>query len=97
MTELRQAPDKPDPRFWDGEARKLMLMKYDLFRTYSTGAKLWTPNSRGARGLRYLGFRNQTKTVGGKVSCPIVAAYGQLLVNACQRVARQIEREQVSA
>lgn len=91
MTELRQAPDKPDPRFWDGEARLLMLIRYDIFMSYADGGKNWTPNSRGSRGLRHLGFRTMSTPKNGPVTCPVVAKYGQLLVNACMRLAKELE------
>lgn len=92
MTELRQAPDKPDPRFWDGEARKLMLIDYRTYSIYVAGATKFAAYSRGAKGLRLLGFREANK-LGVNGRCLIIDAYGRLLINACQRVAKEFLKE----
>lgn len=88
--ELRTAPDKPDPRFWDDEAQKLMLIAYSVYSDYSNAS--FKRTGIGSRGLRVLGFRG--RGVGTK--CPITRRFGRRLVNACRRLAKQI-REQEDA
>lgn len=95
MAELRQAPAKPDPRFWDAEARKLMLMQHKAYLEYATGL---LANGRptkldGSFGLRWLGFRRRLAD-GGKPRkhCPIVKLHGKRLTNACRRLYKELNK-----
>lgn len=87
MSELRQAPAEPDPRFWDAEARKLMLIDYNSYKRYTGNMQNYL--GPGALGLAKLGFRVKTPFQKGS-RCPITKAYGQRLINACRRLHKEL-------
>lgn len=101
MSDLRIPPAKADTKFWDAEARKLMLISYKTFMEYATHSYATNRDRmrmNGAVGLAHLGFRHcwaDPKT--GKPTgfpkgpaCPITAAFGRGLLNACKRVYQDV-------
>lgn len=98
MSDLRTIPPKAGPRFWDAEARKLMLVDYRHFAAYA-GIRPAQEKKNGAKGLALLKFRHlyDPKDRINKPQarfCPITKLWGRKLMNACKRVQRDLhERE----
>lgn len=104
MTELRTAPAKPNIKFWDTEARKLMLIDYECFLDYAI-KRPRNIKMRGSRGLAILGFRHRRINPDGSVninalrssSDPVAVAHAAKLVNACVRLYSEITKEDNNA
>lgn len=90
MDPLRVPPAKPSVKYWNNEARKLMLINYKQFRVYAD-QRYWTSDivNKGAKGLVALGFWVHTKSKGKPV--PFIAIHGPRLLHGCSRVWKSIE------